>query len=209
MAQKTFYPDANPESTSFDGSCLSAANATWSTVRSASASEFASSSSATFSVEAYLSGGVYRINRAFLLFDTSPIRNGAQISSATLSIYKNDTAIQNADTSSACLVASTPASDTDLVVGDYDQVGTTRLATDIAYSTISTGAYFTFTLNATGIAAISKTGITKFGVRDKRDLDNSAPTGSNSITCVSADSATNKPYLTVNYGGGMIFFNAI
>lgn len=203
---KVFYPDANPESTSVDGSALSAPNSVWATVRGASASNTASSSGTTLAIEAYKSGSVYYIDRTFLLFDTSSIPNSATITAATLALYKNATAISNDDSSSACLVSSSPATNTDIITDDYDQVGTTRFANDVTYASMSINNWFTFTLNATGLAAISKTGVTKFAVRDKRDLDNTAPTGINSIICNSADAGSNKPTLTVTYSGGQSLF---
>jgi hypothetical protein len=202
MSQLICYPDAHPEGTTVD-SHLTNDNADWATNRGAAASSYAPApSNATIYIEAYTG---YTIARSILLFDTNTVPADATVDSATLELYKNATAVSNGDTSACCLVASTPASNTDIVAGDFDQLGTTRLGTDVLYSAIGTGAYFTLNLNAAGLAAITKAGITKLGIRDKRDLDNSAPTGVNSIAMDSAD-GTNKPRLTINYtpasGGG-------
>ncbi|MCL4419961.1 hypothetical protein M1146_07780 [Patescibacteria group bacterium] len=65
-------------------------------------------------------------------------------------------------------------------------------------------AYNNWTLNASGIAAISKTGITKFAVRLSGDIDNSAPTYSagaeSHIFFHQSDrTTTQKPRLIVTY----------
>jgi hypothetical protein len=79
---------------------------------------------------------------------------------------------------SVCLVSSSPASNTALVLADYAVAnwGTTEYATRIAGTSWASAAYNDFALDAGGMAFISKTGVTKFGLRFSGDLDNSAPT---------------------------------
>ena len=60
------------------------------------------------------------------------------------------------------IYSATPASNTALVAADYSTGGTTAYATALTYASITTSAYNDFTLNATGLGAIDKTGITKF-----------------------------------------------
>ena len=64
------------------------------------------------------------------------------------------------------------------MAGDYGGFGSTEFATAIAISTITTG-FENFTLNASGIANINKSGISKFGARSLDDVDGVAPTGLN------------------------------
>jgi hypothetical protein len=116
----------------------------------ATASFATDNASATIYTEAYTG---YAIHRAFLLFDTSSIPANARITAATLTLYKNATAISNGDLSSCCLVGSTPASNTAVQDVDFDQTGTTRLATDVTYASMTINTAFTFTLNADGLAA--------------------------------------------------------
>lgn len=198
MAQLIISPDAGSGSTTVDCGVF-AQDAVWATVRAKTATTATpDNSSTTIYTEAY-STGAYSINRTILTFNTASIPTGSIITSATLELYKNATAVSNDNSSAICLVGSTPASNNVVVDGDFDQLGSTRFATDVNYSSISTNAYFTITLNATGLAAIVSGGITKLGLRDKKDLDNSTPVGVNSIAMNSADSASNKPRLTINY----------
>lgn len=196
----TINPDANPETTTFDG-VLSDGNATWATIRGASSASFeVNDSGNTIKAETYLFGGTtYYIGRLFTLFDTSSLTSSAVVESATYSLYKNATAVSNGNTTSFALVTTTPASNTAIASGDFDQVGSVRQASDFAYASMSTSAYFDMTLNATGLGNISLTGITKFGGRNSRDIDDSAPTGTNSIECNSSDVGSNKPKLVITY----------
>ena len=109
----------------------------------------------------------------------------------------------------SAVVSSNPATNTDLVNGDYATFGETRFATDITYANFSIGAYNTFSLNGDGIAAISKTGISKFGFRSDYDLDNVVPTPNsaktNYTTAYTADQigVTQDPKLVVTYGSAV------
>jgi len=92
------------------------------------------------------------------------------------------------------------------VAADYAlaNFGSTRFVdSDILISGITTGAYNDFTLNASGIANIAKTGISKFGYRHAVDIDNSAPTwgsGADSyFTASFSDTGSNQPKLDVTF----------
>lgn len=116
-----------------------------------------------------------QLERYLACFDTSSITDGATISSAVFSIYgfiKNE----GLTGQSIGIVSSNPASTSSLSSSDYSTLGTTRFASDVALATINTAGYEDFSLNATGIATISDTGITKLGVKISCDIDNSAPT---------------------------------
>jgi len=143
------------------------------------------------------------MRRGFYLFDTSSLPDNAKIRSATFGLYI--TAVANDFNSSVCLVAGTPASDTAIGTADYDQFGTTQLASDVAISSISTNNYNNWTLNATGLGLISKTGITKFGLVSNHDRTNTAPTwasGSQSVIVAQFSEGANKPKLIVSYSLG-------
>ena len=116
----------------------------------------------------------------FTLFDTSAIDDGDAISSATLSIFGK--ALGVAFSQSVVATNSNPASNTDLVAGDFTD-HTTDMTTEvasnrIAFADFSTVAYNDFTVNATGLTLISKTAVTKFGFRTSADFDNVEPTWS-------------------------------
>lgn len=127
-------------------------------------------------------------------------------SAAILSLFVNANTNQFAEGHSCGIVAATPASDSSLVTGDYDNFGTTRYATDLTLAGMTTGQYNDWTLNATGLAAISKTATrTKFGIRIDDDIDNTAPTwASDKFAQCSASSAnaagtTEDPKLVVTH----------
>ncbi|GAJ16043.1 unnamed protein product, partial [marine sediment metagenome] len=72
-----------------------------------------------------------------------------------------------------------PASNTALVAGDYNSLGTTPYATEITYANFETGTPGNandFTLNASGKASISTTSASRFGLREADyDAPNSEP----------------------------------
>jgi hypothetical protein len=79
----------------------------------------------------------------------------------------------------------------------------------ITYANWSTSAYNDFTFNATGIGNVSKTGFSKFGVRNPNyDVANTPPTWSSGVTshmqCYFSDEAgtTSDPKLVVTYSLG-------
>jgi hypothetical protein len=127
----------------------------------------------------------------------------ANISAAVLSLYgtlKSDGLSATPDTN---VCSSAPASNTVLVAGDFDSLGATAFATAIAYAAWSTAGFNDFTLNASGVANISLTGVSKFGARNfNYDAINNAPPwvslGLSRTQFATADSA-NDPKLVVTY----------
>jgi hypothetical protein len=112
-----------------------------------------------------------RLKRAIFTFDTSSLTSGATISAAVLSL--RGTGVTNTlGSPDLDIVSATPASNNTVAAADYSQLGTTDLG-HIAIGDYSTSAYNNITLNASGIAAISKTGVTPFGTRLSWDTDNS------------------------------------
>lgn len=181
----TFYPDPDVESTSVDGLVNNdpVSAVAWATIHDATAGTGAKPSATLDSfarVSCHATSNTYDlITRSFFLFDTSSIPDTDTINSAVLSIKGNggtDTWTTGTKPN-INIVASTPASNTDLVTGDFDQLGTTAFSTAKTTATWSTSAYNDFTLNASGLAAISKTGVSKFGARDMiYDAPNVEPT---------------------------------
>jgi RHS repeat-associated protein len=205
-AESTFYPDANPESNSVDGFVINfpGGGASYATVHDASAGTEAHDDPVGYShIEvANMSASGYRVYRGFILFHTAAIPDNHSVTSSTLYLYV--TAVDgNANSDSLSIVTSTPASNTGLVVGDFDQLGTTKLATDIAFSSLTTSAYNAFPLNASGLAAISTSSVTKLGLRTAQDISATTPTGVNSVSIQSADDGgtTTGPKLVVVHAG--------
>jgi len=217
MAVTIFNPDANPETTSVDGTVdRGGVNETFGTIRGGagtSSSDTVGSGSGVPRLSATTTTDQYSLlTRGIYLFDTSSLGAGAIISAATFSLYIDGAS--NAFSAALNVTSSAPASNTALVSGDYAVAGFggTDFATDITIASLTINQYTDWTLNATGIAAISLTGITKFACRFTHDIDNTAPTWSSGadafITPHFAD-GTNKPKLTVTYtplAGGEISY---
>jgi len=191
----TAYPDADPETDTFDGR-LSKDDNDYSTVRNATACSYPDSTNATIFSQNTLEFGSYKITRAITLFDTSSIGTNI-ISSATLGLYISSIVEDDSGQSTIHIVSSNPASNTSVTANDYSTLGSTSYGS-LAYSSMSTSSYNTITLNSSGLSAISKTGITKLGQRLDGDLNNNTPTGYNNVQYNSAD-GTYAPKLIVNH----------
>lgn len=159
------------------------------------------------------------IVRAFLPFDTSAIPSIATINSATLSIYvtaKEDDDNDGLDYIN--IIQTNQPNSTILTYADYNNCGaTTTPATGATAIDLTAGftvsAYNTFTLDATGLTWIAKSGdtsscgttagVTCLGLREGHDLTDSSPGDalSNSLTfsTVEAADASQDPFLTVSY----------
>lgn len=109
----------------------------------------------------------------FFLFNTTL---AGTITAAVLSVRGYDKWDTNSFIPNVNIYSSSPASNTAIAAGDFDSFGSTAFATAITYAGFSTG-YNDFTFNSTGIAAINKSGISKFGARNASyDVAASAPT---------------------------------
>ncbi len=210
----TVYPDAHTETDTVDGDLAdnnTGPDAVWGTFRAAGGLRCcgASDSGAT-AISGHSTGGTTDLwnqwHRYIALFDASGIADTDQITSATLDIVL--TASNDDFTDSVSMVTSTPASNTSLTATDYAQLGTTKQAGDIAIAsfTVDSSTYNSFTLNSTGLGNISKTGITKFGLRSTQDNDDAEPTWSaddnSTITFATADevlSGDKRPRLVITH----------
>ena len=161
------------------------------------------------------SDGRYRIGRGFAPFDTSPLT--AQPTIGTFYIYKKDGGIGDADAQAYLRVVDQAegakngqASTATLAAADFDECGAVdnpaALATDAALSGISTGAYTSFVLNATGLAAIDIAGNTLLGIREGHDVEDAAYAGANntlnSVRFYTSQRAgsSEDPYLSTSIG---------
>lgn len=228
MATITVYPDANPETSTFDGACEQR-NATWSTAQTSTTSnvtdDSATTLAATQGVGVRQTGTEYRIERTFTLFDTSAIGATDTIDSATVSLYAT-VVVNQANTGGDTVfpTLSSPASDTAIASGDFDNCGSvaspTQGATPIDLSAITTSAYNDWSLNATGLTWIARSGesigggggtagITYLGWRmaDDDTADPSYGTARNTMNASSADETgtSQDPKLVVNYTVGSTF----
>lgn len=211
----TAYPDANVESTSVDGRVgKSGVNQNFATIISGNGTFAADSDASTaFFLQASTSSNFQTYVRGIYLFDTSSLTSAATVSAATLSLCGNAasgdigaTKIGNLGTTPFHVCSSSPASNTALATGDYSSLGTTSFG-EIAYASWSASSvYNDFTLNASGLAAISNTGITKFGTKLGWDIagsftgsySNSAATGY-AIFLADQTGTASDPKLVVTY----------
>ena len=194
------YPDPDPEVTTVDGQ-IGHGSASWAAVRSAASGSQAKSNNSAIDVQASKETA-YFITRGFFLFDTSAIGDSDTITAATLSLYA--TAVTNNDDDGddyLALVSSAPATNTNLITSDYNDVGATEYGSVPDIGSLTTGAYNVITLTEAGRETISKTGVSKFAVREGHDFDDAAPVANNTVTVSSADHAgtSQDPKLTVTY----------
>lgn len=190
-----------------DGFVNKTGQANWAAARDAADGTNADATSTTAGVLCQPSAdGGWRIDRIFLPFDTAAIPDGVTITSANLNIMLSSKT-DNVSGVTIDLVTTSQADTATLATADFDQVGTTEQAAALTIASMTTDVYSTYTLNATGISNISKTGFTKFGLRTSHDTDNTACTdaGTNTSSAsfyMSEETGTSKdPYLLVSYAG--------
>lgn len=143
--------------------------------------------------------------RAYLWWDTSALPDTATISAASVDVYYADTHASISRTS--YLVENRQASTT-LATTDWGLIGASGVGTgagqpyaSITRSSGEAAGTKTFTINATGITKVSKTGNTYFAFISAYDWDNSAPPNESTAgsNFNSANAASNKPILSITY----------
>lgn len=191
MAEMTFNSNAGG-----DGLVYSV-NTNYTTAHNATSGTLDATSTPNTCAQNGITGADYYIGRGFFPFDTSTLPDDATITAATLELYI--TGIGDSTANYASVVQSTQASNTALNAADFDAVGTTTGGDSAAFNTLSTSAYTTITLNATGRGWISKTGYTTLALRQSTDITSSAPASFQYIQCNYSESGSNKPILRVTY----------
>lgn len=117
----------------------------------------------------------YSVIRYLLNFDTSGLGSTSTVTAATLSVKPFLVSI-NTESDFVRVVTNSGASSNNYSTSDFSSFGTTGQASDINVSSLSAGTYTDFTLNATGLSNVSKTGISKFALRAGMDVNNTEPT---------------------------------
>lgn len=191
----------------------------WSTIHNRASGDYANYTNNYLAINRFL--GVLRDSstrhdptRAFLPIDTSAIPDTDIISSAKMYLCSTGNGSVGEDTGYAwfAIVETTQDDTSKVVVGDFSRCGSatnpTLLSDTINISSTTTDDYSEYTLNANGISAINKAGISKFGVRSGDDMQETDPftllSVSNGNNVYSSETAgTDKdPYLSVTYGTG-------
>ncbi len=179
----TFFPDADPETTTVDGEVNKRGPLDWTSIRTATTGFSANPTGENASVGIQTdSTQWFQFYRFIALFDTSAIPDTDTINSATLSLF-GAASPNDGFSQSVVIIDSNPASNTDLVADDYFRLGnllggTATKQSDTAIPITggwSSGAYNDFPLNATGLGNISKTGVSKFGSVVSGDQSNTEP----------------------------------
>lgn len=176
----TFYPDADPESSSVDGTVTYSANpTTWQEAHDAATGTSLNDTDANRFVGVQNANPQWNITRGLFFYDTSPLGDTDTIDSATLSLYSRIAPDDddNDGNDFIAIVHSTSTSVTALVLGDYGKFGIIEQH-DVGQrkdlTTMGSGVYVDWTLNSTGVGNVSKTTLTRFGAREGHDLLNIA-----------------------------------
>lgn len=174
MATDTFYPDADPESNSADGRAghnySEGSGQNWATIRAASGNTANDNAVTAILIRLRSDTGSNNwsdLDRGIFGFDTSTMGASPNVSSATFSVYGHSKTDGPGRSPNINVYSAAPASDTAIVGGDFDSLGTTDFSTAITYSGFSTSGYNDFVLNSSGEAHIDGIGTTFFGVRNK------------------------------------------
>jgi hypothetical protein len=178
--EQTFYPDAHTETATVDGNARHNDTAVDFSVLTGGAGTDGYDSltyGAAFYIEAASTTNKWNsLYRSIYLFDTAALGSDVTITGAVLSVYGISKSDLSGFAPNVNVYSSNPASDTAIASGDFDSLGTTELATSKAFADLAVGGYCDFTLNAAGLAAINKTGITKLGLRNANyDVANTPP----------------------------------
>lgn len=204
-----FRPDAHPETSSVDGwagAHITFPGGTWAALK-AHPGGVGSDSGTTAYVKIRSTSTTdrwFELARGVVLFDTSTLPDDVAIS-ATLSLRglaKRDDFGMTPDIN---VYACNPASNTEILPADFTTFGSTPFSTTISYASWDINGWNDFVLNASGLAVINKTGITKLGLRNVNgDVNNSEPTwrsfDESGLTWWTADrSEEDAPKLTVTY----------
>lgn len=217
----TSYPDADPETSTVDGRVgRTVVNETFSTIRAGAGNLVAdNAATVTYSLHGSTTTNQYQgLTRSIFLFDTSSLTSNANISQAIFSYYvtsRSDVLSNgNHDNSKGNICAVNPASNTSLATSDYGNFSDTSFGASVVQNSLTDSSYENVTLNSSGISAISKTGITKFGLRYGWDLSNTltgytwASGGFQAVVLNTADQTgiANDPKLVITYTLGSANF---
>ena len=222
LASITVNPDAHPETNSVDGTVYRQVGTeeTWATIIAGAGTHADDTTGASgLKPEARTDNATDKFTelyRACAFFYTASLTASATIQSAVESFYANTSTRDNAVwfEVGVRLVTTSHSATTSLATGDFAVAnwGSTAIATDKAITTDwTTSAYNDYTLTDT--SSISKTGLTRHGLRLDKDCSGDLPTRSVTFgssvhaRSQSSDTGSNLPKLVITYtlgsSGGM------
>lgn len=182
MTTTTVYPDAHPESSTVDGySRRTSVDEAWDTIHDGAGNNSDDTGAeVNVTIDATSTTNQYiRILRYAILFDTSGITDTDVLDSATVELTVDPSIVNGFGGGGAVsLVTSNPLSNTAVVDADYGRFGATKQAADVSMASMTAddSTYNVWTLNSTGEDNVDFTGITKFGLRQRNDVEDSEPT---------------------------------
>jgi hypothetical protein len=141
------------------------------------------------------------IDRGVIIFPTGDLPDGATITSAKIGLKWRWTSY-NQMGENFTITQFSPVGDAN-ALDNYNNFGTTHFITETPILE-ATSDYVNYTLNSDGIATISPTSNTMFGIRIVNDITNTAPSwiykGSDIARFeTKASNATGYPYLEIEY----------
>ncbi|MDR9459511.1 MAG: IPTL-CTERM sorting domain-containing protein, partial [Dehalococcoidia bacterium] len=195
--QKALADEATFYSTSSDG-FLEIANSSYTAAHDAANADVIWSALTWSAIgQAFISGN-YQIYRNALFFDTSSLPDSAVVTAATLSLYGS---VDYSTTDFDITVVDGSLLNDPLVLGDYGDLLTQTISGG-AFNTsgFSVSGYNDIPLNPTGMGWISKTGMTKFGLRSSREIASIVPRGYEAININQYEEGVGyQPRLVVSY----------
>lgn len=204
----TVYPGSNGTDDPVDGDIrLSGQDETFSNMRSTASGTSVNLTYTAISIcvlSSSTNNQYARIYRGIAMYDTSGLTADATISSVVNSVYGSYKTSGFSTNPDLHVAQGNAASSTTLAVGDYAQSnhGTTSFGSK-SYATYSDSSYNDITFNTSGIAAVSKTGLTKLSYQSSWDITNTPPTWADNkgafLEFRQSNAGTNKPKLVVTY----------
>lgn len=208
----TFYPDANPETSSVDGwTDRVVTNESWTTIRGGAGNS--SSDSQANPAAPYVNTGnstnTYdQVRRAIYVFDTSAIPDTDTVSASTLSLYYSGS-LDNIDMNYVVTVGFT-GSATAIANTDHILNAGAALASDtnLDGDSVTTGTYTDWVLNSTGIGEVDVAGVSKYTNQFGYDQSDTAPTWVNNVESyvlpqqAETSGSTQDPKLVVEHAAG-------
>lgn len=216
----TFRPDPNPETSSVDGS-ISASNTDSSQSCFFFNGDVVSDAGTTLVVNIVSVANdnfppgpgleddvTCTVNRTFLTFNTASLPDNATITAADVDLHI--ISVSSPQGLSVGLTTANPASNTSLVTGDFDEIGTSVISNSIAITSLSTGNYNTFSITSGNFSVINLTGTTELAWSTTADITGFIfvpDTSSNQVTARAAETSgtSQDPVLEVTYTAGANF----
>ncbi len=194
--QKALADEGTFYSTASDG-FLETSNGTYANAHGAANAILLSDSADTISIGQVLLPPFY-VDRGALFFDTSSLPDNVYITAATLSLYGwADISTTDFDIT----VVDGSLLNDPLVAGDYGYLRTQTTSGGVFNTAgFSINGYNDIPLNLAGMGWISKTGMTKFGLRSSRDITATAPSGTDMVVVMPYEGGVGyRPMLIVSY----------